>query len=75
MNEPKTAADLLALPIRGGFDSVEKIINGKKVTIPVSPPMGAFWVGEDTVQRAIDENGVRWDLCQDKDGWFRKRLF
>jgi hypothetical protein len=75
MKEPKTADDLLALPIRCGFSSVERIIDGRKVVIPVVPAMRAFWVEEDTVQGATDEDGQHWALCKDDDGWCRKRVF
>jgi len=73
--EPKTAADLLALPIRGGFGQIERIIDGRRVVTPVRPPGDkAFYAAEDTCQRATDGDGAHWALCRDDEGWCRRRV-
>lgn len=72
MKEPKTAADLFALPIRGGFGSIERVVNGQRVTIPTWSGERAFHAAADTILQAIDRNGQCWALCQDEEGWFRK---
>lgn len=74
--EPKTAADLLALPIRDGIQWIERIVDGQKFLVPRSYVIKSFWVDdrENSVHRATDEKGKRWALCKDDKGWFRKAV-
>jgi hypothetical protein len=72
-NEPKTAAELLALPIRGGITFVERVIDGRNVRVPVAPDLRAFYCAEDTIMGAWDEEGREWKLGKDGEGWFRMR--
>lgn len=72
--QPKTAADLLALPVRGEFGQREILLGGKRVIIPVAPqPALAFYTEPDTVFCATDAQGEGWILSMDADGLHRRR--
>ena len=65
MKQPKSAAEILALPICHGRFGYNKIItkDGKQLCVPyllenVTMP----WIAEDTTPGAIDAEGVAWVL-------------
>lgn len=59
-----TQAELDALPEMGGFDVVEKIINGMRIRVPVARPVRALWTADDEPCAVIDSHGCQWRI-----GW------
>jgi hypothetical protein len=70
---PATIEEMKALPIGPAFGTTEKIIDGKKVRLPVAPQMKASFFGNGDLMGYTDETGI-WSIAQYADGtWFRQR--
>lgn len=72
--QPRTAAEILALPEGGGFGQRIEERDGKRVAIPIQDPEMCVFSEPDDVLFCADENGDYWKLGRYADGrWFRKR--
>jgi hypothetical protein len=69
-SRPRTAEDIMALPIGPAFSTVEKIIDGKKVRVPVAPRTKVTFFGDDDI-RACKDGNTWWVIGEYADGsWF-----
>ena len=75
MTYPKTADELLALPIGPAFGSEERIIDGRLRIVPIAQAMRAFVIADDMALLAVDAAGDRWSVGQYADGNYYRRLF
>lgn len=72
--EPKTALELLALPIRNDISYIERrSADGSIVKIPVVNALQAYFAAENTILRATDSEGVTWALAKEGESWCRHR--
>lgn len=71
---PKTIEEMQALPIGPAFATITKVIDGKKVTVPVAPATKATHFPRRAPTGYSDETG-RWALGQYADGsWSRRKV-
>ena len=72
---PRTSDDMAALP-EVGFGQEERVINGKRVLVPVAPDLVLFWSEDGDMVGYTDSDGTRWDLVKFADGsWSRQRAW
>ena len=75
MNRPTTPEEVMALPVGPAFSFVDKIIDGKRVSVPVAPRTKATFFGDDDMRACKDETGQWWVIGEYADGsWYRRRM-
>jgi hypothetical protein len=74
-SRPRTAEDIMALPVGPAFSFKDKIIDGKRWQIPVAPALKASFFGGDDLMAAKAEDGQWWSIGEYADGsWYRHRM-
>ncbi len=72
MDAPTTAARFMTLPVCDGFSAEDRLIDGRRVRVPVAPDLVAFTADDDTVMMCVDADGQGWRLARYADGtWTR----
>ena len=71
---PRTAEEILALPIGPAFGTEERLIDGVLRRCPVMVPVVAVYHGPTDIISCSDDTGM-WMLGRYADGrWFRQRM-
>jgi DUF1365 family protein len=75
-NGPRTAEEFMALPEGGSFGAEIRVIDGKRVRVPIAPRSVPFFIAPETIMWCHDRDGNPWRLGQCADGrWFRQRMY
>lgn len=73
-DRPRTVDELFALP-GVGFGSVDRLVNGTLIRVPVAPDIVSFWSEPADILMGVDAAGVRWKLAQLSTGhWCKLRV-